>query len=72
MLPPQFCTGVYGMNFDVLPELHNENSYFALWGWCVLLTPHASIPPSMNTPFAPAEHLPYHSPASDPPSSCFP
>ena len=72
MVPPTFFTGVYGMNFDVLPELHNENSYFALWGWCVLLTPHASIPPSMHSPFAPAEHLPYHSPASDPPSSCFP
>ena len=36
MVPPQFFTGLYGMNFDVLPELHNENSYFALWGWCVL------------------------------------
>ncbi|KOO24796.1 hypothetical protein Ctob_005958 [Chrysochromulina tobinii] len=29
---PTFFTGLYGMNFDVLPELHNENSYFALWG----------------------------------------
>ena len=36
MVPPSFFTGVYGMNFDVIPELHNENSYFALWGWCVL------------------------------------
>lgn len=30
-IPPTFVVGVYGMNFDVLPELHWEYGYFAVW-----------------------------------------
>ena len=31
-LPLTFLAGVYGMNFDNMPELHYEYSYFILWG----------------------------------------
>jgi magnesium transporter len=31
-IPLTFLVGVYGMNFDHLPELHWRWSYFALWG----------------------------------------
>jgi len=31
-IPLTFLVGVYGMNFDYLPELHWRWSYFALWG----------------------------------------
>lgn len=31
-IPLTFLAGVYGMNFDVLPELHWPNGYFMLWG----------------------------------------
>lgn len=31
-IPLTFLVGVYGMNFDVMPELHWRQSYFALWG----------------------------------------
>ena len=30
-LPLTFLAGIYGMNFDVLPELHLKWAYFALW-----------------------------------------
>jgi magnesium transporter len=35
MLPPQFCTGVYGMNFVNIPELDFEYGYFILVGGIV-------------------------------------
>ncbi|OQR94926.1 CorA Metal Ion Transporter (MIT) Family [Achlya hypogyna] len=31
-LPATFMTGLYGMNFDNIPELHTENGYFVWWG----------------------------------------
>lgn len=31
-LPLTFLTGVYGMNFRVMPELEWQGSYFVLWG----------------------------------------
>ena len=39
-LPLTFLAGVYGMNFDNMPELHYEYSYFILWGsmWFVALS----------------------------------
>lgn len=30
-LPAQFLTGVYGMNFDNMPELHSKYGYLAFW-----------------------------------------
>mmetsp|Transcript_5389 Transcript_5389/g.22261 ORF Transcript_5389/g.22261 Transcript_5389/m.22261 type:complete len:151 (-) Transcript_5389:137-589(-) len=30
-LPLQFITGVFGMNFDVMPELRYRYSYFIFW-----------------------------------------
>ena len=30
-IPAQFLTGVYGMNFDVMPELHYANGYYVFW-----------------------------------------
>lgn len=30
-LPLTFIVGVYGMNFDVMPELHWENGYYITW-----------------------------------------
>lgn len=32
MLPLTFLAGVYGMNFDNIPELHKEYGYFVVWG----------------------------------------
>jgi magnesium transporter len=32
MLPLTFIAGVYGMNFDYLPELHWKYGYFVVWG----------------------------------------
>jgi magnesium transporter len=39
-LPLTFLAGVYGMNFDNMPELHYEYSYFILWGsmWFVAIS----------------------------------
>jgi len=31
MLPLTFLAGVYGMNFDNIPELHTKYGYFAIW-----------------------------------------
>jgi magnesium transporter len=33
-----FLVGVYGMNFDYMPELKWKEGYFALWGVMVTLT----------------------------------
>jgi magnesium transporter len=31
MLPLTFIAGVYGMNFDYMPELHSRYGYFGVW-----------------------------------------
>jgi magnesium transporter len=31
-MPLTFLVGVYGMNFDNMPELHHPNGYFIVWG----------------------------------------
>ena len=36
-IPLTFLAGIYGMNFDNMPELHWEYSYFVLWGIMVLI-----------------------------------
>ena len=35
-VPISFLTGLYGMNFEYIPELQMRNGYFALWA--VMLT----------------------------------
>jgi magnesium transporter len=37
-IPLTFLVGVYGMNFDILPELHWKYSYFVLWTAMIGLT----------------------------------
>ncbi|HRH37698.1 MAG TPA: CorA family divalent cation transporter, partial [Flavobacteriales bacterium] len=32
-IPLTFIAGVYGMNFDNMPELHSENGYFIIMGF---------------------------------------
>ncbi|MCL4155109.1 UNVERIFIED_CONTAM: hypothetical protein GTU68_063138 [Idotea baltica] len=36
-IPLTFIAGIYGMNFDYIPELHYKHSYFILWGVMILL-----------------------------------
>lgn len=36
-IPLTFLVGVYGMNFDNMPELHWKNGYFYLWGFMVFM-----------------------------------
>jgi len=36
-IPLTFIAGVYGMNFDNIPELHYKYSYFILWGIMIVL-----------------------------------
>ncbi|NKI32269.1 magnesium/cobalt transporter CorA [Croceivirga thetidis] len=31
-IPLTFLAGIYGMNFEYIPELHYQNGYFVLWG----------------------------------------
>jgi magnesium transporter len=31
MLPLTFIAGVYGMNFDNMPELHSRYGYYSIW-----------------------------------------
>jgi magnesium transporter len=31
-MPLTFIVGVYGMNFDYMPELHTRHGYFVVWG----------------------------------------
>jgi magnesium transporter len=38
MLPLSFLAGVYGMNFDNMPETKTENGYFVLWGVMIAIT----------------------------------
>ncbi len=37
-LPLTFMTGLYGMNFDNMPELHTRNGYFVLLGVMALVS----------------------------------
>jgi magnesium transporter len=36
-IPLTFIAGIYGTNFDFLPELHYKYSYFIMWGIMLLL-----------------------------------
>ncbi|MBL7686285.1 MAG: magnesium/cobalt transporter CorA [Deltaproteobacteria bacterium] len=36
-LPLTFIVGVYGMNFENMPEMHWKYSYYAVWGTMILL-----------------------------------
>jgi magnesium transporter len=38
MLPLTFIAGVYGMNFDNMPELHSRYGYYAVWVIMVAVT----------------------------------
>ncbi len=37
MLPLTFIAGVYGMNFDNMPELHSRYGYFAAWSIMIVV-----------------------------------
>ncbi len=37
-IPLTFIAGIYGMNFDHMPELHYRPAYFILWGVMALVT----------------------------------
>jgi magnesium transporter len=37
-IPMTFIAGVYGMNFDILPELHFKYGYFCFWVVIILIT----------------------------------
>ena len=37
-VPLSFLTGLYGMNFDIIPELKYENGYFILWIGMIIIT----------------------------------
>jgi magnesium transporter len=37
-IPLTFIAGIYGMNFDNIPELHYKNAYFIVWGLMVLIS----------------------------------
>lgn len=36
-IPLTFIAGVYGMNFDTMPELHSENGYYVIMGFMALV-----------------------------------
>ena len=36
-IPLTFIAGIYGTNFDFLPELHYKNSYFIMWGIMLII-----------------------------------
>lgn len=36
-IPLTFIVGVYGMNFDNIPELHWKNGYFMVWGAMIVI-----------------------------------
>lgn len=36
-IPLTFIAGIYGMNFDHMPELHTENGYYYVWGFMIIL-----------------------------------
>lgn len=37
-IPLTFIVGVYGMNFDNMPELHTQNGYYIVWGVMLVMT----------------------------------
>ncbi len=37
-VPLSFLTGLYGMNFDVIPELKNPYGYYILWAFMLFIT----------------------------------
>ncbi len=37
-VPLTFLVGVYGMNFDNMPELHWHYGYFYLWGFMIAIS----------------------------------
>jgi magnesium transporter len=37
-IPITFIAGIYGTNFDYIPELKYRNSYFIMWGFIILVT----------------------------------
>lgn len=37
-IPLTFVAGIYGMNFDHMPELHWKNGYFMVWGVMILIS----------------------------------
>lgn len=37
-IPLTFIVGIYGTNFDYLPELHWKNGYFIMWAFMILLS----------------------------------
>ncbi len=36
-IPLTFIVGIYGMNFEYMPELRHHNSYFILWGIMIII-----------------------------------
>lgn len=36
-MPLTFIAGIYGMNFDNIPELHWQNGYYFVWGFMIIL-----------------------------------
>jgi magnesium transporter len=36
-IPLTFIVGVYGTNFDILPEIHTQYGYFVMWGVMILI-----------------------------------
>jgi magnesium transporter len=36
-VPLTFLVGVYGMNFDNMPELHTSNGYYYVWGFMLVI-----------------------------------
>lgn len=36
-IPLTFIVGVYGMNFDIMPELHWKSGYYAVWGIMIVV-----------------------------------
>lgn len=37
-IPLTFVVGVYGMNFENMPELQSKNGYYIVWGFMILIT----------------------------------
>ena len=36
-IPLTFIAGIYGMNFEYIPELQLKNGYFYIWGLMILI-----------------------------------
>ena len=36
-IPLTFIAGIYGMNFDYMPELHYQHCYYVLWGVMIVI-----------------------------------